>query len=355
MDQPVVRMPIDPWRHVDADDDLVADLLAGTVEVVLECGGWLHPDARVVARGGELGIDCDAADGTPLVRVPAEAFVRIGRVAWTDSAERLEFEEVPDGFGAVETELLILQTALHNACGKVPRLVRTHPVLAGDLPDDVVDAVRAFRPSFRRRQPTPAGLLWSDRVLRLPGPNGEAPEPMALPLVDLLDHHHAGAVGTWTGDAFTVAVSRPTDGSCLLDYGLQRDAIGMAVVYGFADATCPVAHSAAVEVDVPGVGVVRVLDRGRARTGELVPPRVRHLAYTTTISRVTFGDDVDPVRDLALASSWSDEQCASVVDAVARRNTELLDALIDRTSVNSSPAAAILADAARRQRTLITR
>ena len=56
-------------------------------------------------------------------------------------------------------ELLILQTALHNACRKIPWLVTTHPVLAPALGSDVTDAVRAFRPSFRLRQPSPRHRL----------------------------------------------------------------------------------------------------------------------------------------------------------------------------------------------------
>lgn len=178
---------------------------------------------------------------------------------------------------------------------------------------------------------------------------------MALPIIDLLDHHHGGATGTWTGAAFTVDVARPDADGTFLDYGLHRDAIGMAVVYGFADLTNPVAHSAPMEVEVPGVGAVWVLARGRARTGELLPPVVDTTGAMTTISRVTFGatDYVDRVEGLLANAPWSLAQGEAVVTAIAQRNVEALDRLLEAASRSASPAAEVLAGAARRQRDLI--
>lgn len=346
---------INAWHFVDADDDLVADLLAATVEVVFELGGSIHPQTRILARNGQLSIASDAQDGEPLVHLPAEAFVRIGQVVWSPSADQLESEGLLTELGPAETELLILQTALHNACGKVPWLVDTHPVLASDLSAEVVDAVRAFRPSFRRRQPTPASLFWSNRVFRLPPPGSQLPEPLALPIIDLLDHHHSGATGTWTGSAFTVATQRPTGHAALLNYGLRRDAIGMAVVYGFADVDCPVAHSAPIEVEVPGVGVVRVLAKGRDRAGTLLAPVVHDERDVTTISHVTFdaGQPGAAAAALSTAATWSAGLSAAVVDAVAERNVRLLDDLVERTASSHGAAASTLREAALRQRAVI--
>ncbi len=348
---------MDPWRFVDAEDHMAADFLAGTVDLVLGLGGWLHPDARVVERGGQFSLSCDAETGQPLIRLPRQAFVRVGRVTWSDSVERLEVLDTPADLGDAEAELLILQTALHNACDRIPWLVATHPVLAPDLSPDVIDAVRAFRPSFRLRQPTPASLLWSTRAFRLPlGPAGE-PEPVCLPLVDLLNHASGGATGTWTGESFDVHASRPTStGECLLDYGLQRDAIGMAVVYGFADESCPVAHSAPVTVDVPGVGRVVVAAKGRARSGDLLPPVVTPSDEGAAISHLTFreGGRADLVEGLARASGWSDAECAEIVEAVAEANLALVEALTARASeLPDAPAARVLSDAARRQRSVL--
>lgn len=229
---------IDPWRHIDGDDAIVVDLLAATVEIVLELEGWLHPELRIVARDGHLRIDCGADEDEPVIFLPIEAYVRVGRVGWSDSRDRLEVTEVPDEFGVVERELLMLQTALHSQCEKVPWLVATHPVLADDLDASVVAAVRALRPDFRTQPTTPAGVLWSTRCLRLPPAGSSLPEPVALPIVDLLNHDCRGATGVSGPDGFAVRAGHATGTvECFLDYGLQRTALDLAVDYGFVDRT----------------------------------------------------------------------------------------------------------------------
>lgn len=228
--------PVDPWRHVDADDELAADFLAGMVEAVIEAGGWVHPAARFVVRDGDAHVECEAPEGDLLLRIPREAFVRVDRVQWSDSPDALEFEGISEAFSGTEAQLLILETAFLNACAKVPRLVATHPVLAPDLADEVVAAVQAVQPGFRQHPMSPADVLWSTRAFRLPLAGDGSSERAAVPLVDLLDHDGEGATGTWRGDAFTVDVCRPMGtGHCRLDYGHDRDEIDLAIVYGFVD------------------------------------------------------------------------------------------------------------------------
>lgn len=328
--------------RIDADDVVVADLLASTLQLIAEAGGWVHPDVSIVARDGELSLTCLATDAGEIVRVPRAAFVRIGRVAWTDSVEELAFAGFPTDLDDVELELLLVQTALHNRCGKVPWLTRTHPVLASDLSPRLVDAVRAFRPSFRRRRPTAASLLWSTRTFRLPVADGEPPEPVALPIVDLLNHHPSGATGRLDPEGFTVSANRPFGThECALDYGLERDAIGMAVVYGFADLSSLCAHSAPMSIDVAGVGEVEVAAVGRARDGRLLAPVVREEGGHTHVSHLTFrpGGRHDLVRQVP----------AAIVDSVAQRNLELLSEVGDAARAHDGPAALTLAAAAERQ------
>lgn len=344
---------VDPWRHVDADDDLVADLLAGSVEAVLEAGGWIHPAARIVVRDGQGRVEtmAELAADEPVMQVPSTSFVRIGRVTWWEGDEALAFDGIPDEFGDDEAHVLILQTALHNACGKVPILLATHPALAPDLTDEEVQAVRAFRPSFRRTRPSVAGLFWSNRVFRVPPSPGLPPEPCAIPLIDMLDHHSHGATGTRTGDGFAVTAVSPRGGrEVMLDYGLSRDAIGMAVVYGFADSSAVVAHSAPITVDVPGVGRVCVEGRGRAADGALLAPVARRDGAGWLLSHLTF-DVTDPdacIHATAQALGVGERESSMVVDAVAEANVALAEGL--RTATRGAGGAhEVLRSAAERQ------
>ena len=223
---------------VDAESPLVADLLAGTLEIIREAGGFIAPTTRLIERHGQLSLESTADDGSPLLRIPRECFVRVDRVTWAEQDGRMVIVDVPEEFSDVETEMLYLQVALHNACGKLEWMQRTHPSLDSALPGDLVDAVRALIPSFRNPMMAATDVLWANRCFRIPMVDDAPLERVLIPVVDLINHHTSGAVGDWTGEDFVVGTSKPFGtNECALDYGMNRDALEMAVVYGFADDT----------------------------------------------------------------------------------------------------------------------
>lgn len=245
---------------VDADDTLVADLLAGTLEILREAGGFIAPTTRLVERRGQLSIESSADDGSPMLRIPRECFVRVDRVTWAEQEGRMVIVEVPDDFGDLETEMLYLQVALHNACGKLEWMTATHPALDPRLPDDLVEAVQQLIPSFRNPMMAATDVLWANRCFRIPMSEGAAPERVLVPLVDLLNHHSNGAIGDWTGVDFEVATRKPFGTSeAALDYGMNRDALEMAVVYGFADDTAGVTPGGKYDNQV--LGMIELLAR----------------------------------------------------------------------------------------------
>ena len=238
---------------IDADDPLIADLLAGTIELVREAGGFIAPTTRLVERAGQLSIESSAVAGEPLLRIPREAFVRVDRVEWSQDGDRIVIEQAPDDCGALEWEMLYLQVALHNACGKLAWMRRTHPSLDPGLPEDLVDAVRAIVPSFRTPQMGAIDLLWANRCFRLPMEAGGPPERVLIPIVDLLNHDADGATGDWDAESFQVATA-PAFGTleCALDYGMERDAMEMAVVYGFAGSSRAASSTSAYDLETLG-------------------------------------------------------------------------------------------------------
>lgn len=342
---------MDSQVRVDADDPVVGDLLAGMLEVLAEAGGWLHPQARLTCRSGDLGLQCPADDGQPLVRIPHAAMIPVGRLRWTATEGALSFPDLPDGLDGAAIELAYLQVALLNQCAKLSRLQGEHPLLA-PMSSGVIDAVRAFRPSFRTQPIDPISLLWSTRCFRLRTRQGPA-EPVVIPIVDLLDHHRGGASGTGTQDAFAVPVGRPRgDDACLLDYGWQRDPIGMAVVYGFADGSCDVAYSAPLRIDGPA-GMIEVRGIGRDGHGRPVPMRAEVDGNLLRISHVGFGPACDPVAELMVASGFARAQAQAVIEAVAIANLRLLGDLHDQAMTDPGAAAIVLVGAARHQQALI--
>ncbi|CAB4750412.1 unannotated protein [freshwater metagenome] len=116
-----------------------------------------------------------------------------------------------------------------------------------------MDAVRAIVPSFRTPQMGAIDLLWANRCFRLPIETGGPPERVLIPIVDLLNHHADGAVGDWDAETFQVATA-PAFGTseCALDYGMERDAMEMAVVYGFAGSSRASSSASAYDLETLG-------------------------------------------------------------------------------------------------------
>lgn len=350
---------LNPWQWCDSDDEAVADFLAATVQGVIENGGWIHPGARLISREGELHIECDADDGEPLVRLPTSALLPINRIDWGTGSEALSISAIGDWPSSADLSLQLTQIGLHNACEKLPRLVTSHPSATTDLATEVINAVRALRPSFRMRPMTPTEIFWATRTVKLPA-FSDAAEPVAVPIVDLLDHHPDGAVAQWRDGSFTVPVSHPTGTSaCFLDYGLHRDALDMAVVYGFADSTLPLVHCGPLEAMIPGLGVLRVLDQGRSPSGDLLPLVAHRVDGGWDLNRFTFADrkalafDLGP--ELQEVTGWSDAKCDHALCSLAIAMMTHLDRLDTALEENvASPATDILASASRHTRGVLT-
>lgn len=234
-------------RFIQSDDPIVADLLASTIELVAEAGGWLAPSTTFVNQHGQLHVESRENNGSALFHIPREAFVRVDDVQWSQSSEQLEILEVPDHFGDIETELLYIQVALHNQCGKLPWMNQTHPWLANDVPDEVIEAVRLILPGFRETHMTATDTLWANRCFKISIDESQEPQRVLIPLVDLLNHHKQGATGSWGDDAFAVASNQAFGSNeSALNYGINRGALEMAAVYGFVD----ISESAHVSTDV---------------------------------------------------------------------------------------------------------
>ncbi len=250
---------------VQAANPVVADLLAATLEILRDAGGYISPTTRLIERDGQLSIESIAEDGSPMLRIPRECFVRVDRVTWAEQDSRMVIVEVPEEFTDIETELLYVQVALHNACGKLAWMERTHPSLDSDLSDELIEAVRELIPSFRNPQMAATDVLWANRCFRLALEPEAPPERALLPVLDLLNHHADGAVADWTGEEFVVSAVKPFGtNEVALNYGMKRDPLEMAVVYGFADTSAP-QHA---RHDYPPETLARIRDLARIESSK---------------------------------------------------------------------------------------
>ena len=197
---------IDPWRWCDADDDTVGDFLAACVQSLIENGGWIHPEARLVARGGSLHIASTGEDGDPLLRVPQTAMLPVTRIEWATDPEVLSVHQIGDWPEEADFGLLLTQVGLLNACGKVSDVAHAHPSGALTMDPAVVEAIRLIKPTFRASVMSPADVLWATRTFKLPAFAANR-EPLGLPVLDLLNHHEGGAARDRQTPAMTAGAS----------------------------------------------------------------------------------------------------------------------------------------------------
>lgn len=320
--------------EVDSDDPILADLLTTTLELIVDAGGWVHPQTRILARDGQFSVECGGEVDVPLLVIPRAAFLRVDAVTWDEDPSLLRVVDVPHDTGDTEISLLHVQSALHNQARRLEWIARTHPAVA-DLRPDVESALRDLVPGFRLVPTTPRDVLFANRCLRVDLGDGRGAQRVLVPLLDLLNHHAAGAAASWDGESFAISVRRPFGtAECALDYGLDRDAMELAAVYGFADTGAGIAHLPHVTVDVPGVGVVSVRGEGRQPSGGFASLTVRHDDAgaeddaRVEISHLTFARDAmtmqSLVDELTQAAGW---------DAAASRAA--LQALGDRAHVQT--------------------
>lgn len=340
---------------VEADDPIVADLLQGTLDLVLEAGGWVDPTVVLLAEDGQLSVLSDAADDSPLVVVPRLAVVRVDSVTWADDDERLVVELPPDDAGDIELQMLYVQSALHNQCAKLPWLSATHPALALEVSVDLVEAVRRCVPGFRSSPLSPREVLWANRCFRLPW---DASMPRVLvPLVDLLNHHAGGASGTWDGETFAVPARYPFGtAECALDYGMGRDALETAIVYGFVDDSADVARSAPIHLELDGLPDLTVVGAGRAPDGSWLPVTAQRTPDGLVVSHLTFSaaDPHRAARELASATGLGSGEIERALGAVIEENLRLLDD-VQASARGGSPAESTLAGAAGHQAAVMRR
>ena len=335
---------------LDSDDAVTTDLLGGLLELLADSAGWLHPGARLVARAGQLSVHASAEPDELLVRVPAALLIRVGRVDWSVNDGVLTPAAISPEIVGLELEALFVLIGLLNQTAKIPDLLATHPLLADDLPPRVVEAVSALRPSFGSARPDPVSLLWSTRCFRTSF-DGSAPEPVAVPILELMNHHSRGALAEPAAGGFAAQAQALHGDECFLDYGRNRDAISMAVVYGFADASAQCAHSAPLQIDVPGVGLVVVSAHGRNGSGELLPMSVLVEDSQILLNRMTFGNSQAPVSELMAASGLDISVARRIVDSIREANVVLLEEVSSATS--DAPAAVTLRKAAEIQRLVV--
>lgn len=356
--------------RVDSDCAAARHLLDRIAALCAARGASWHADMSVLVRNGEMHVMAPAGTRGPLISMPRTLLMPLDEIAWEPDDTRLVLRPPLRGLSPEQAELLHLHVALFNATGKMRWLRERHPMPLMANRDALATAVAALRPvtDGMHALPTSADIFMASRSLRLRG-SGGAVMRVLHPLLELLDHHHAGPSFRLDENALSVDVAQPTDSpACYASYGSRRDVLDLALHYGYLDMSTPFAHSAPLDLEIEGIGRVIVQEQRSRPPHPLDPPQVHFRDDGVTLSHLCcHAEHPERLRSVVVlalcgaamrrgASKIEAEQCAlGGLRAIGRANAARLAHLVRvcETEGKGHAGAAVLAAAARRQADII--
>ncbi|MGB5136195.1 MAG: hypothetical protein WBN89_13580 [Prochlorococcaceae cyanobacterium] len=363
---------------INSDNPEATRTLAAIAAICRSHGARWHPQLQARIQKGQMSLWAPEGVSGSLISMPTALLVPIDGARWGRNPHQLQLLAAPPQLTRVQSELLLLQIGLYNATGKLRWWSERHPARLLDRHPELAEAVAQLKPGYGSpRKERQEGRCAAERFLDTRSychqPDAKSGETsgqtinVLLPLIDLLNHHEEGAGLQIQGTAMVIEPGQPEGcgGECFASYGNRRDALDLALHYGFSDTSTPFAHGAALQLNMDVLGRLRVKGQLFGRPDHpLDPPVVNQSEGEISISHLCC-DRSQPQRllavlDLALRAELQRQgqprqQAAALsqaaIEAIARTNQERLAHLISTAEslLPSHPEAAILSDAARHQ------
>jgi len=275
---------------INSDDPAMARALRAHAALSLEQGGSIAPGVVIRSAGGEISVAHPAPPppDVPLITIPDASLVRI-----EDDTLCLQGDEIGPGRGfstlsADRQRILAAQCDVYNLGRKISKTRARVPKLAYQDAPELLGALLFRRlPNYIEPDKTlvtppilePPDVLSAfvdSRLLAWREPDTPSETTRVLmSLIDYFDHHHDGArYDALTSPALlsvsTAQCGAPTD-ACFINYH-AGDPHAMFIHHGFVDTSTFFTRSARFELDLPGIGLLRVKPgrprRGHASRGE---------------------------------------------------------------------------------------
>ena len=250
---------------IDTDSEDAGTLLATIGREVVAAGGFVHPGLTIHVRGSDMWASCDLAGGgdslPSLVTIPAPLLIPVDRLRW-DDPDSLHPTRGLEQITGSQRRHLRLWIDLYTVCDKLSIIQDRLPALAlRGCPELCAHLARGW-PEWResRASLNPAGAFFQTRMFRYAPERQKLERRVLTSLIDVLNHHPAGARFDARVDGLSVKVRQPGGGArdeCCVRYG-DADALGMLVGYGYADLQTRFLKSVACEIQVDGFGTLRV-------------------------------------------------------------------------------------------------
>jgi len=263
--------------QIQCDDATAARLLAAIRDEVVKAGASLHPDLVIHQRGPDMWATCATpAQVQPLLRIPAQVLLPMDPIHWAPGLDLTPSQGLEQLTGR-QRRLLEWMLALYETTGKIEYIRPRLPALAlTDQPWLVAYLARAW-PGWGKRQTalTATQAFIKTRALGITDKADGVRRRWLMPLIDVFNHHPAGAKFLTQGGGVAIAANRP-DGTheCFARYGF-RDAMSLLLNYGYVDSRPGFVQSVACEVGLDGHGSLRIEGQHGGKRTDLPSLNVR--------------------------------------------------------------------------------
>lgn len=336
------------------------------ISLAVSHGAVLHPGLFVEEDRGHVSVHADADDGENLITLPASLLVPVDRTIWDDSGDTISITKHDPAATQIQRDLAASLVAVYNATEKISWAKATLPTVALAKDPAAIAAIRLLKPRFLKSVPSVADAFINTRVLgsqagsrqKVPG-QGEKAASYLMPVVDLINNSDRGTHFDADVNELRMAVAHAgRDTECFARYAARRDAVDIAVSYGYAPRGLTIARSVPMSVDLEGLGRVEVSAESLRPRARLDAPRIDMAPGLLRLSHVVFDaerpDQVIGLLEMAVAAYLARHGTGStnartitrcIVDAVAHTNLDVLLRVRRELAGSTGPAYTVLGDA----------
>lgn len=275
---------------IESDQLELRRALESFVEQVVRGGGWIHEEFVLIGENGSIRVESGLPAGRDdlMVSIPEEILLATDEIGMRISGDEIVIDSFSDSATPQRRQLSRTLVEIYNLCGKIPAHRAASPRFGFPAGGEIARLLAEGRDAKSDHPGGGGNDLLDDflhaRVLSSDlGGSGKRRE-FLMPLMDFFNHHpHARGFLNETfqhPDVPAMGIDHwkagPDSRECFVCYSLF-DAFDLLVGYGYSEGGCGFVRSVPCEIELDGLGLLRVRSVGSAYFRQELPARLLDL------------------------------------------------------------------------------
>lgn len=246
--------------NIESDQAEVSALIREIASVCAFHGAQWHTDLSIRIADGSFSLHAKPESRGTLLEIPKSLLIKVNMITWSEESSTIAADT--SCLPSAQRDLANLMIEAYNRTNKLSQWKINH--LGDELRSNriLTSWLRPLKP-LQCQHLLPQNNLSSFLGSRCYGWQEEANHnmitPALMPLIDLVNNHHAGASFISSTQTLSLEVSQMESGNeCFANYGYGRDPLDLLLHYSYFDKQNPYAHSAGLRFEVPELGRIHV-------------------------------------------------------------------------------------------------